>query len=170
MLPAGVTAPRLEAQPVFGLPVRVPDPGGRKLGVFFVGDLGDTATLERLQDGVRDAELAGIAFVVVTRTPLTEARDLVPRLHLLFPVVCDPEGRTFDAWGIRGDAVAARLRGILRLDPRAAFSLVRRLPSHGFGAPFGAGLVDGEGRVRWSQQGPGRVTVPDLAGLMAAGA
>lgn len=151
MVREGAEAPVTELQPVFGNPIQVPHPSGRTVALLFVEDIrrpSGREVLERTQAAVREAELKDVDLVVLCRTPLEQARDLVPRHHLLFPVVCDPEGRIFEAWGLERATAPSVLQGLGSL-PRTLPVLARHLPARpgvcGYlGALF---VVDGAGRV-----------------------
>ena len=104
-LGVGEPAPTFEAQPVFGLPVAVPTPS-QPLVLLFIRHLGDPfarQTIVEAQARYADFDRRGIKLAAVTQTDLTFARDFVPRNHVLFPIVTDPEGHLQRLYGIDRD-------------------------------------------------------------------
>lgn len=135
MLEPGLPAPALDALPVFGAPVHLHALTARQPAVVcFVRHLGSPAArsaLGRLQAAMPEYDRRGVALVAVTRSGLGIARDFVPRHHLLFPLICDPEGQHFTAWGVVPPTGAALLTGLLRA-----------LPAIAAGWRYGQGVVD----------------------------
>ena len=131
MLSIGDPAPKFERQPVFGLPVQVPSK--QPLLLCFVRSLSSPLTRERmaqLQLRHGDFDVQGIRVAAITDSKPEVAQDFVPRYHVLFPVVCDPEQRLFEAWGVGGhNPVLGRLRGLGVANVRGAFRALK----HGVG-------------------------------------
>lgn len=131
MLTVGQTAPAFTRQPVFGLPAQVPC--GRPIAVLFVRSLSSPWTRESLaqvQAEFPRFDLAGARVVAITDSGLDVGRDFVPRYHVLFPVVCDPDQALFQEWGVGGDgAVLGTVRALAMGNVRAAARALR----HGHG-------------------------------------
>ncbi|MFT5686669.1 MAG: peroxiredoxin [Myxococcota bacterium] len=177
MLKEGDAAPAFSARPIFGYPVEVP--AGLKAGpivLFFVPFLGSPfarRTLALLQERFADFDRRGIRIVAITQTELTAARDFVPRYHLLYPLITDPEGELQSLFDIQED--------------RYLLSSVRSLLSGGSGATGGTGglmefgvgwfngpvrqlgaefVLDRSGTVRMAHYASGVADVPDLDALL----
>ncbi len=160
MLKPGDPAPPFRQQPVFGLPVDLEQATrrypvllyfGRYLGCVHFRD-----NLARLQQAWPRFDVLGATVVAITRSDLDTARDFVPRYHLLYPMVCDPEGALYAQWqvpvGSRLDAIRALTPGAVKvaaaavrhgIDPREA--LRPQLPA--------AFVVAPGGRIAWVRQG-----------------
>jgi peroxiredoxin len=173
-LATGQPAPPVDLQPAFGLPVRVPSPDGRSTALFFTRCLGSgfgRRAIERVEEAMPDFERAGLQVVVFTRSTLERAREAAARRRLLAPLVADPEGRTYVAYGVGRDRLLlGSLAGLLP-PPREAFGFLHA----GLGAleaPWnqlpGEVLVDGHGLVAWSHAGRHVFDLPDIDGLLAA--
>lgn len=133
MVRPGDMAPPIDAQPVFGLPVRS---GVRPLIVLFVRPLSGglaRAALAEADKALPEVEAAGGAIVAFTVADLTLARDVVPRNHVLVPVIAEPTFARFEAWGLGRDRGLARS---LMAIPDAFRALKGALPL-GRGAPDG---------------------------------
>jgi hypothetical protein len=98
MLQVGEFAPPFQFSPVFGLGIDS-DRLSRALVVVFQRGLA-ARRLAPLVALWPDLDRQGHGLVVLTDVTLTKARDVVPRQHLRFPVVIDPQ--RFDAWGVQG--------------------------------------------------------------------
>lgn len=168
-LKPGDIAPSFRIQPVFGLPLQVP---GRRSLLLFLRPLSSPSTrslLATLQASHRDFDR--LQVVQFTRSSLEQCRDFVPRQHLLLPLVSDPEGQWYRAYGV-GDGLARTF-----LNPRAFLQYSSRL-SMGHGRPEGALgqqtaalLLDPEAKVLWSWYGRGIFDLPSKEQLSeAAGA
>ncbi len=173
MLSVGDLAPAFTVQPVFGLPVKT---GGRPLAVLFLrslsGSLARAAIVEATKALPR-IEAAGGAMVAFTRCDLTLARDLVPRNHVLFPVVVEPDGARFEAWGVGRDKGLARsivslVRPSTLQTLSAALQLGRARPEGGVDQLFAEFLVGADGRVRYARYGRTIFDLPDAEALCAA--
>ncbi len=162
-LSAGDLAPSFERRPVFGTAVRIPPAAGRSVLLIFARHLGSPVTVEfirRLQDVVEELQLASIDPVLVTRSPLARARDAVPRRHLLFRMLVDPDGELFDTFGVGDVGLAPSLVGLP--------GLLRLLAEHGQGVVEGsllqgcaAFLVASGGRLRWTWYASGAFEITD---------
>lgn len=165
-LKPGDPAPSFRIQPVFGLPLQVP---GRRSLLLFLRSLGSPSTrslLATLQASHRDFDR--VQVVQFTRSSLEQCRDFVPRQHLLLPLVSDPPGDWYRAYGV-GDGLARTL-----LNPRAFLQYPSRL-SMGHGWPEGALgqqtaalLLGAEGKVLWSWYGKGIFDLPSIEQLLGA--
>ena len=176
MLPPGEATPTIDARPVFGLPLRLPDDLRRGPVVLaFVGPLESPLAREALDDlKARWAELdlLGVRLVAISPTTLALAQDYVPRHQLLFPLVLDPERALARSFGVAEDAQVSAALGGLR--PARVRRLVRALGRGGLvrRAPFGARvalvLLGRDGRVRWTSQAESPLDGPDMPGLLSA--
>ena len=139
MLRPGDVAPPFDVHPVFGLPVRT---GSRPLIVLFVRPLSGglaRAALAEADKALPEVEAAGGSIVAFTVADLTLARDVVPRNHVLVPVIVEGTFARFEAWGLGRDRGLARsmlaipdamraLRSALPFGRAAPTSGVDRLP------------------------------------------
>lgn len=161
---------------MFGLPLRVPEDAAQgPLAVCFVRALGSPLgrlALRELQDAWAELDRRGVRLVAVTPSSLAEARDFVPRYHLLAPLVVDPDRAIAAAWGVRDDAGLADTRATL--SPALARRLVHALPL-GAGPPRGphlaraaAFLVGRDGRLAFVSYARSALEGIDLGGLLAA--
>ncbi|MED5371095.1 MAG: redoxin domain-containing protein [Myxococcota bacterium] len=173
MFSVGDTPPSVERQPVFGLPVRLPDPERTQL-VVFVRSLSSPLTREalfQLQARHGDFDVEGVQVVAISDSDLELARDFVPRHHLLYPLITDPEQALFEAWGVGGaKPLSGRLRGLGVASIRGAVRALR----HGHGPierrqlRLPAQLVLKGGRVVHAHYGAHVGELPDLDALLAA--
>ena len=135
-LQTGDPAPTFEERPVFGLPVRVPTEG-RPLVLVFIRHLGDPfarQTLSEIQGRYADFDRAGVLIAAVTQTDLDTARDVVPRYHVLCPVVTAPEGALQALYGIRSDRLLlGSLKGLVSGSPSRLLAALQ----HGHGKKAG---------------------------------
>lgn len=173
MLSVGDVAPSFTVQPVFGLPVST---GGRPLAVLFLRSLSGSLARAAIVEATRALgriEAAGGQMVAFTRCDLTLARDLVPRNHVLFPIVVDADGARFDAWGVgRDKGLACSLPALARPATwstlAAALPLGRGKPDGGYdqlGAEF---LVGADGRLRHARYARSIFDLPEPEALCAA--
>lgn len=128
MLSVGETAPGFRAQPVFGLPVDVEKHTARyPLVICFVSSLGSPLTRQSLADLLEryaDFDVKGIQVVAITRSGLDVARDFVPRYHVLFPVLSDPDGDLYNRYQV---VTKGWLSAIKTLDPRSVRTAMRSI-------------------------------------------
>ena len=107
MLQAGQQAPQFLRRPVFGLELDLEElTSSRPLALVFVGSLGSEQgmrILMSLQSQCSEFEREGVGLLAVTSSGLLLARDFVPRHHLLFPLIADPDGELAEAYQV-GDA------------------------------------------------------------------
>lgn len=176
MLSAGDLAPAFQLRPLFGLPVVVPPPaGGRPIVLCFVRDFASPfgrASMAAIQSRYPDFDRQGIPLVVLTRTELVRARDFVPRMHTLAPVIVDTDGGIFAAYQVGTDRwLLGTLAGLLRPDgpPRLLSAL-----GHGQGGPhprlreLGASfVVRPDGRLALARYDRSILDLPDLDALLA---
>ncbi len=96
MLRVGDFAPPFHLSPVFGLEI---DSGEltRSLVVVFQRGL-PRRRIALLTEAWPELDREGFGLVLITDATLPRARDLVPRLHLRFPVVVGPD--LFKSWGL----------------------------------------------------------------------
>lgn len=175
MLTPGETAPAFDARPLFGLPVQIPPPSGKRPVVLcFVRDFASPfgrAAMASIQARYGDFDRQGIALIVLTRSELTRARDFVPRMHVLAPVIVDVDGDIFKRYGIGSDRM---LKGTARslLRP-GGLEAIRQAISHGQGPRHeGATMlpasfvVAADGRIALAQYDQSITASPDLDALL----
>lgn len=170
-LGVGSLAPEVQVRPVFGGALQVPDPSGRDLLLVFGRHLGSPFTralVDTLHHALDDLREARVQPVFFTESGLDRARDFVPRHHVLFPVVSDPEGTLFQRFGVGLDAGARGTLGELwSRGLRSLAPLLRHLPGpvdaplHRLPAAF---RVDGTGQVTWAWVARSIADLPDLSG------
>jgi peroxiredoxin len=117
-LSPGELASPFDLAPISGPRVRT---GRGPLVIAFLRALGGgnaRAAVRALNTSFAQFDADGIGVVGFTRTTPEVANDFVPRHHVLFPIVNDPEGRWFDAYGVRRDR--ALVRSLVGLGPAAA--------------------------------------------------
>ncbi len=135
MLAVGDTAPDFRAQPVFGLPVDVFRQTERyPMVICFVSSLGSPLSrqaLADLQERFADFDVEGITVVAVTRSDLDVARDFVPRNHMIYPLLSDPNGEIYERFGVTSGGWKAAVKA---LSPRSVRKSVATL-SMGVGRP-----------------------------------
>ena len=173
MLSVGDPAPAFTVRPVFGLPVSI---GGKPVAVLFLRSLSGSlarAAIVEVTKALPRIEAAGGQLVAFTRCDLTLARDLVPRSHVLFPVVVEPDGARFDAWGVGRDKGLARSLAALALPTTwttlsTALPLGRGRPDGGYDQLPAEFLVGADGRVRYARYGRTIFDLPDAEALCAA--
>ncbi len=107
MLSAGSPAPHFTRKPVFGRPVRIPDPERKRpLVLFFVRSLGSSSgrqALTAIQERYADFDRIGATVVAISESPWEIATDYIPRRLLLFPLISDAEGELFELFGVGTD-------------------------------------------------------------------
>ncbi len=172
-LVVGKKAPTLKAQPLFGLPVETAT--GRPMVVLFLRDLaGSTtrATVNHVHAAIGRFEAAAIPIVALTRTPLADARDFVPRHHLLFPVIVDESGEHFAAWQVGRDAwFSGTLRHLKPSQVRAvvgSLSNGRGLPRAPFDQLPAFFAIKADGTLAYARYADSVVEQPDLDAIWAA--
>jgi len=117
-------------------------------------------------------DVEGVTVAAVTDSALSVAQDFVPRYHVLFPVICDPEHELFSAFEVGGDeALVGTVRALAQGGVRNAVRALR----HGHGplerkqlklpAEF---VVAPDGRLLYSRYGRSMTDVPDVDELLAA--
>lgn len=101
-------------------------------------------------------DAAGIGVAAIVEGTLAEARDLVPRLQLRYPVVFDGDGVIYDAIGAERDRGFARTA----IDPRSAARWIAAIATHGRGSIGGpldrrlaAVRIGIGGKVAWAWSG-----------------
>lgn len=172
-LVVGQRAPTLKGQPVFGLPVETG--AGTPMAVLFLRDLaGSTsrATVGRVHSALGKFEAQAIPVVALTRTPLEDARDFVPRYHVLFPVIVDETGEHFAAWSVKRDKLL--LGTLTRMRPATLKHLVSSM-SAGRGLPRG-GLdilpayfgIKADGTVAYARYAESVLEQPDMDSIWDA--
>jgi peroxiredoxin len=174
MLTAGETAPAFDKQPVFGLPVQVP-PRRYPQIVCFVRGLSSPMAREALtvlQQAWPRFDVEGFGVLAVTSSRLRPAQDYVPRHHLLFPLVVDPDHELFGRFGVGGDkALVGTLRGLAMGGARRAVRALR----HGHGALERGQLqlpaefvIAPDGKLLYARYGEAVTDLPDVEALLAA--
>jgi len=129
VLTTGDTVPSVVLDPVFGVALDLPATlTAGPVVLVFVGGLSTPQTrgiLAALQGTYGDLDRDGIRLVAVTSSHLDRARDFIPRYHVLFPLVVDPEGRLRQRFGLdMSSGIAAFVRG-LKDEVRHARDMVR---------------------------------------------
>ena len=171
MLSPGTHAPAFVRPPICGLPFDSEALlGSNAIALVFLRYAGSSQTRTtaiELNTIFPDLDQADVKLVAVIDGGSIAVRDLVPRFHLLYPVLHDEAGELYGAFDVGHD------RAFLRTltNPAAA----RRYFS-GFGA--GHGWMDGAlsrlqaaviigrgGEVRWSWQGRGVLDRLDVDGF-----
>ena len=170
ILRPGDPAPPLQVQPVFGVPVTI-GPGVPPTILVFLRGLGSPSTrklLGELQD--RHQEVDGLQIVQFTTSPLEFARDYVPRHHMLHPLVVDPAGEHYRAYGVGRDRGFVRtlldLPGLVTMPARLSFGLGAHHPP--FDQLPGAFVVGRDGTLRYCWIGRSIWNLPDLDVLITA--
>ncbi len=133
MLNVGDAAPHFCERPVFGYDVDVAAITEKQpMAICFLqhtnSSLARRAAAD-LQAAYRGFDLAGVFLVAVSPTGLKVARDFVPRFHVLFPVIADPERRLFDLFQVDR---AGRREALKNLKPSLLVETARHL-QQGFG-------------------------------------
>ena len=181
MLKEGDTAPEFQARPIFGHEVDVPDGlDTRPLVLCFVPFLGSPfarRALAMLQERCADFDLIGARLVAITQTDLTAARDFVPRYHILFPVISDPDGQLQSLFDIQEDRfLLSSLRAALRGNSHGARPSQSVFefgvgwfngPVRQLGAEF---VIDHQGTVQYARYASGVMDTPDVEALLACAA
>ncbi|RME20990.1 MAG: hypothetical protein D6798_19170 [Deltaproteobacteria bacterium] len=176
MLHVGDAAPTVTLRPIFGLARSVPPAAGEgPLVLCFVRPFASPfsrAVMAAIQARYADFDRVGVQLMVVTRTDLAEARDFVPRYHVLAPVVVDVDGALHDRFGVGVDKGLVRsLAGLA--SPATVRTAVDAL-RHGHGRPhpritqLGAQFVVGpDGRLAMVHYDRTIFERPDLDALLA---
>ena len=176
MLEPGALAPAFDAQPVFGVALRIPaDLRRGPVAIAFVGSLASPLTrvaLGELQAAFADLDRAGVRVLAVSPSGFVEASDYVPRHHLLFPLVLDEDRAIAARFGVADDVSV--MGALASLRPATASRALRSL-ALGVGlkrAPLGVRaalfLLDRDGKIAFSAVASGPFQGLDLAGLSAA--
>ncbi|MDP2305234.1 MAG: hypothetical protein Q8P18_04325 [Pseudomonadota bacterium] len=172
MLGPGDPAPAFRVQPIFGLPVHT---GGRPLVVLFLRSLSGglaRAAITEAEKALLRLDTAGVGMVAFTRCDLTLARDYVPRQHVLFPIVVEPDNARFDAWGVGRDR--GLVRSLLGLRPDtvrtalASLGLARGRPEGGADQLPAEFVVGADGTILYARYGRTIFDLPDVEALCAA--
>lgn len=173
MLKVGQDAPAFTKRPVFGLPVQLPHARYSTV-LCFVRGLGSPwtrETLAQLQDRWSEFDVLGHQVVAVTDSPASIAQDFVPRYHVLFPVICDPEQELFRAYSVGGTvSLAGNLRGLAgsaRQGLRALRHGVGPLERNHLKLPASF-CVSKDGHVTHASYGRAMTDVPEIDALLAA--
>jgi peroxiredoxin len=173
MLEKGDAAPGFSARPIFGYPVEIPQ--GLTDGpivLCFVPYLGSPfarRTLATLQERFADFDRRGIRLVAVTQTELEAARDFVPRFHLLYPLITDPDGALQALYDIQEDRyMLSSLRSMVSggSGSRGAFQFGVGWfngPLRQLGAEF---VLDRSGTIQMAHYANGVTDSPDLDALL----
>lgn len=116
MLQVGEDAPRFSAQPVFGLHVELEKQTSRyPLVICFLPHTGSPFCREamaKLQAAYASFDVNGIQVLVVTPASMDVANDYVPRYHILFPVVCDPQFELFGLYDVPKGGASGALKSL----------------------------------------------------------
>ncbi len=116
MLQVGEDAPRFSVQPVFGLQVELHEQTRRyPLVLCFLPHTGSPWCREamfKLQEAYASFDLHGAQVLVITPASMDVANDYVPRYHILFPVVCDPQFELFSLYSVPKGGAAGALKSL----------------------------------------------------------
>jgi len=180
MLRTGEPSPTFRARPVFGRDVDLESaPPTRPLAIAFVQHTNSPMArraLALLQNSVREFDLSDIDLLAVTPTSLLIARDFVPRFHVLFPVIADPERAIFERFQVPR---AGRMQALRAFRPAMLVETARSL-QEGFG-PNALSLEGQEtqlpaefvvtpgGEVAHARYGASITDMPDVDAMLAAG-
>lgn len=133
MLKVGDRAPEFNARPVFGYDVDVAAlTADKPLALCFMQHSNSPLARQaaaQLQEAYREFDLADIHLVAVTPTNLKVARDFVPRFHLLFRIIADPELALFERYQV---GRAGKRDALKNLKPSLLVETARHL-QQGFG-------------------------------------
>jgi peroxiredoxin len=128
-------APHFEAKPIFGKALSIREHSQNKgLVLVFLPSLGSPVArscVSALQQRVAEFELADVGLYALTRSAAVAAQDFVPRYHLLFPLIADPEGRFFSLYGLGSLGPKQALSSLRPKRLRAGLQGFR----HGIGRP-----------------------------------
>jgi peroxiredoxin len=173
MLKEGDPAPAFSARPIFGYPVEIPESlrSGPIVLVFvpYLGSPFARRTLALLQERFADFDRRGVRIVAITQTDLTAARDFVPRYHLLYPLITDPDGELQSLFDIQEDRyLLSSIRGLIGRRQRAGGLFDFGVgwfngPVRQLGAEF---VLDRSGTVRCAHYATGVTDVPDVDALL----
>jgi len=134
MLEVHQKAPHFEAKPIFGRHFSLEEACiDRPLVLVFVPSLGSALTracLAQVQKMVPAFDLAGVGLFALTRSSVRASQDFVPRYHLRFPLIADPEGAIFSQYGVQ------RLRPKQALNSLRPSALKQGLQALRFGVGF----------------------------------
>ena len=175
MLTVGEVAPSFRAQPVFGLPVDVEDHTSRyPLVICFVSSLGSPLTrqtLADLQENYAKFDVIGAQVVAITRSGLPVCQDFVPRHHVLFPVLSDPDGDLYTQYQVTGSGWKLAVKA---LDPRSVRKAMNSIklgvgrPERGNSQLPAEFVVAPGGELVHARYGTAVSDTPEVAQLLAA--
>lgn len=175
LLQVGDTAPAFTASPIFGLDLPIPTGGGGPpVALCFVRPFASPfgrAAMAAIQDRYADFDRLGVPLYAITQTDLTQARDFVPRYHVLAPVIVDGDGALRRRYSVGEDRGLVRSLGSLLRPSNLsrvldALQLGQGRPHLEFmqlGAEF---LVAPDGRLAHASYGQTIFDLPDLDGLL----
>ncbi|MBN2799332.1 MAG: hypothetical protein JXX28_09320 [Deltaproteobacteria bacterium] len=171
MIAAGLPAPALAGQPLFGLRVngaaalkQVEVNGLLVVFLKYPGSSVTRETLAHLDGALPTLELRGIAVVAVLPGDEAAARDLVCRLQIVHPVLHDPDDAHRARWGVEAGATRPSLRVLPRLvSPSRGLPDWRRRAMR-----VEAALLDTSGLVRWTWCAPSSYTALNPEALSRA--
>lgn len=159
--------PHFVRQPVFGVPVDTAAiTATRPLVLVFLRHAG-SAHARALALAVNEIwptlDEQDVGLVGVTEGALVDARDMVPRLHLLYPVIHD-DGGLYDAFGVGRDR--GLLRTLLRPSGLVHYPTVLKAGRGGLSGPLtrcaAVRIVARGGELAWSWDGRAITDLPDL--------
>lgn len=170
MLPVGSMFPHFARRPIAGPPVDTATAILRGplwiVALRHAGSALTRACAAELDDEIDRLDAIGVGVIALVEGSLVEARDLVPRLRLRYPVVHDRDGSLYASLGVEHDRRLARTA----LDPRAAARWLTALARHGHGAVgapldrrIAAWVIDRDGRVAWAWSGRAITDRPPFA-------
>ena len=115
-------------------------------------------------------DLEGVHLAAVIPSELEVARDFVPRFHILFPVVADPDREIFERYQIPSANRIERLRAMGPEQIREGMRIIRQ-GLGGFIDPQAirpAEFVISEGKIAYAHYGDGVSSIPDIESLLGA--
>jgi peroxiredoxin len=166
----GTAAPALSAPVVSGplFDLAAATARGRAVVVFLRHPASAVtwAALRELDAAWPDLDLADVSLVAVIEGDLVAARDLVPRLGIRFPVICDQTGEHFSRWDVPTNAspwgtpehVTSRVRALV-----LGYRMTPPTPRRG-AAAF---VVDRGGSVRVAWTARTTAEVPPVSSLVS---
>lgn len=135
----GEPAPSFIRHPIFGLEIDtasiVRDTALAVVFFRYSGSASARRTAMELHEVWPDLDLHDVGLVGVMEGKLDNLRDFVPRYHIKYPVVHDPEGELYDQWGVQRDTALRRSLPSL-LSPSTLREYADTLQA-------GRGLIDG---------------------------
>ena len=175
MLKSGDQVPSLSARPIFGPALTLPaDLAAGPLILHLCGSLASPFVRQGLalfQARFADLDRRGVRVVAISQSAVEAAQDFVPRHHLLFPLIADPDGSLSAPWGVQRDALLLRSARHLLLG--GGLARLGDALGHGVGWTAGAVRQQGatfllgrDGTVRYAHYAAGISEPPPVEALV----